>query len=794
MESTSMESTPMGSTPVESTPQPVSQRFRVSLSRDLGLFDVTMIGVGAMIGAGIFGLTGIAAGVAGPVGLLLAFFLNGVVTSMTGLTYAELGSAYPQAGGGYAWVKEGLSRIFGFYAGWISWFSHSVACSLYAVLFGTFFVELLQMAGIPLDGEVLLFGLTTEEVAVKAFAVLVALVFVIINVRGSSETGLIGNIITVFKVVVLGLLVFFGLRAMMNLPNWADNFLRDPSPLPNGIGGVVLAMGLTFVAFEGYEIIAQSGEEVKDPGRNIPRAIFLAIAIVVVIYLAVALVSIGALQQNTGLPNWIYLGENGERAMVETARAIMPYGALIMVLGGLASTMSALNATVYSSSRVSFAMGRDRDLPAIFGRIHSRNKTPYLAIWISGILIMLVAVWLPVADVASGASITFLLLFLMVNIALIRMRKTHPDLKRPFRAPLVPWLQYLSIAAQLVLAIELAKLSPIAWVVTGIWLALGLVVYYQHGAVQEAAKEEDTVLLEETVAAREYSVLLPVANEASARQLARIGALFAQVNHGELFALHVIRVPPQMGVSDGRAFLRQGRPILEEVISTGRTFDIPVRTMLRLGRDVAKSIVEVAREREASLMLLGWPGYTQSKGQAFGTVIDLMSKNPPCDLAVVRLRKTSLPSSIVVPIAGGPNARLALELALTQADAVEQRTGERPEVVALNLIPGDGDKTVREQRRKTLLKELDIEGWPLELRIIPANDIVPGILTAAAGFDQIIIGASEEGVLEQSLFGSIPQRVAEEALTTVIMVKHHDPVKFGVRRWLMASRRSKQLR
>jgi nucleotide-binding universal stress UspA family protein len=147
-----------------------------------------------------------------------------------------------------------------------------------------------------------------------------------------------------------------------------------------------------------------------------------------------------------------------------------------------------------------------------------------------------------------------------------------------------------------------------------------------------------------------------------------------------------------------------------------------------------------------------------------------------------------------VPIAGGPNARLALELALTQADAVEQRTGERPEVVALNLIPADGDETVREQRRKTLLKELDIEDWPLELRIVPANDIVPGILTAAAGFDQIIIGASEEGVLEQSLFGSIPQRVAEEALTTVIMVKHHDPVKFGVRRWLMASRRSKQLR
>ena len=395
-----------------------TKRFQVSLSRDLGLFDVTMIGVGAMIGAGIFGLTGIAAGEAGAVGLLLAFFLNGLVTSMTGMTYAELGAALPQAGGGYAWVKEGLARVFGFYAGWLSWFSHSVACSLYAVLFGTFFIELLELAGLEFGDVVFALGLSVEELAVKVLAAAVALVFITINVRGSSETGLVGNIITVFKIVILGLLVFFGLLALRNIPNWGDNFLHDPSPLPHGIRGVILAMGLTFVAFEGYEIIAQSGEEVKDPGRNVPRAIFLAIAIVVVIYLAVAFVSIGALQQDSGLPNWVYMGENGERAMIETARAIMPYGALLMILGGLASTMSALNATVYSSSRVSFAMGRDRDLPAVFGRIHTRNKTPHWAIWLSGLLIIFMAVLLPIEDVASGASITFLLLFLMVNVAL----------------------------------------------------------------------------------------------------------------------------------------------------------------------------------------------------------------------------------------------------------------------------------------------------------------------------------------------------------------------------------------
>ncbi|MEZ4661219.1 MAG: amino acid permease [Caldilineaceae bacterium] len=534
-----------------------AHRFQVSLSRNLGLFDITMIGVGAMIGAGIFGLTGIAAGVAGPVGLLLAFFLNGALTSLTGLSYAELGAAFPQAGGGYAWVKEGLARIYGFYAGWISWFSHSVACSLYAVLFGTFFVELLELGDLHPGHDILFWGFTATQIWVKIFAVLASLLFIMINVRGSSETGLVGNIVTIFKVIVLGVLVIFGLRALMNMPNWADNFWRDPSPIPNGIGGVILAMGLTFVAFEGYEIIAQSGEEVKDPGRNVPRAIFLAIAIVVVIYLAVAFVSIGALQQDSGLPNWVYMGENGERAMIETARRIMPYGALMMILGGLASTISALNATIYSSSRVSFAMGRDRDLPAVFGRIHPRNKTPHWAVWLSGLLIIFMAVAFPIEDVASGASITFLLLFLMVNISLIRLRTTRPDLVRPFRAPFVPWLQIISIGLQLVLAVELFELSPTAWITTGVWLLLGLLVYSRYGGIEEATKIEDTILLEETVAMRDYSVLLPVANEAVARQLANFGALFAQANRGELFALNVIRVPAQLSVTDGRAFLRR---------------------------------------------------------------------------------------------------------------------------------------------------------------------------------------------------------------------------------------------
>lgn len=765
-----------------------SERFQVSLSRTLGLFDVTMIGVGAMIGAGIFGLTGIAAGEAGPVGLLLAFLLNGVVTSLTGLTYAELGSMYPQAGGGYAWVKLGLARVYGFYAGWLSWFSHSVACSLYAVLFGTFFVELLEMAGMHFGHEPIVYGLTGESIAVKASAVVVGILFALINLRGSSETGLIGNIITVFKVIVLGTLVFFGLKAMLGASDWSgwqSEFLSNPSALPHGFSGVILAMGLTFVAFEGYEIIAQSGEEVKNPERNVPRAIFLAIAVVVVIYLSVAFVSIGALVQDSGLPNWQYLGENGERAMIETARAIMPYGAFIMILGGLASTMSALNATIYSSSRVSFAMGRDRDLPAWFGQIHPKNKTPHLAIVASAVLIIGVAVLLPVTDVASGASITFLLLFLMVNFALIRMRKTHAEMERPFRVPFVPYLQYAAIIIQLILAIELRVLSATAWGFTIVWLLLGIVVYRRYGAVQEAAKEQDLVLLEESVTSRSYSVLVPVSSAPAARSLSQMGALFAQANNGELFGLHVIYVPAQIGITDGRAFLQQGRKVLEEVVSVGQENDIPVRSMIRLGRDVGGSIIDVSRERETSLMVLGWPLQTEPSRRAFGTIFDLLARNPPCDLVVARFRSTALPKRILVPIAGGPNARMALEIALTEADAIKARTGQEVAVQGLHIQRGSAPaETVEHDLRESL----DIVGWPVPIKITTGDDVAATILQEAESFDQIVIGASAEGLLEQGLFGSIPERIGEEAAATVVMVKRHDIVKFGIRRWLQRNR------
>jgi amino acid transporter/nucleotide-binding universal stress UspA family protein len=735
---------------------------KITLTRDLGLFDITMIGVGAMIGAGIFVLTGIAAGHAGPA-LLLAFFLNGLVTLFTAASYAELGAAFPEAGGGYLWVREGLSTYFGFLSGWMSWFAHAVACSLYALGFGTFSARLLRMA------HVSLFNLPDSKLAVL-LAVLAAALFTYINYRGASETGKVGNMVTLAKVIILGILALFGLKTLFGRPDWISEFTPF---LPNGMGGVFMAMGLTTIAFQGYEVIAQSGEEVVNPQRNIPRAIFLAIGIVVVVYMAIAFVLLGAIQTPDGSPSWQFLGQHAEQAVVEASDKLMPYGSMVLLIGGLMSTLSALNATVYSSSRVSFAMGRNRDLPGFFGQVHAVRHTPHWAIFFSGTLIILMSVLLPIQDVASSADIMFLLLFMMVNTSAITLRRRQPDLDRVFRIPLMPFLPLLGIASQLFLSVYLFNLSPIAWYATVIWIAAGTLFYALYARRAEAMPEPVRIIHEEIVAVTEYSVLIPVANATQARLLGILGSAVARDQGGEVFALHVVRVPRQLGITDGRFFLKQGKPILETVIEEARQRDVPVHTMIRLGRTVTNAILGTARERGADLMMLGWPGHTETPEAAFGSVIDLVTKNPPCDLAVVRFRKRELPRCILVPTAGGPHAALAIKLAISQARQFKTETGEDSAITLLYVLLEGADEIAKAWARRMLSDVADRYDYPLTQKVVIAPDVVSGILKEAEKCNLLMIGATGERLFEQRLFGSIPEQVARETTKTVIMTKRY---------------------
>jgi APA family basic amino acid/polyamine antiporter len=237
---------------------------------------------------------------------------------------------------------------------------------------------------------------------------------------------------------------------MYNNPNPMANFADF---LPTGIAGLIAAMGLTFIAFEGYEIIIQTGEEVKNLKRNIPRAIFISLAIVATLYCLLAPVSIGAISPK-GIAAWRFIGECGELGIMKAAETFLPYGTLIVLGGGMVSTLAAPNATTFSSARVAFAMGRHYNLPHKLSSTHPVNRTPHIAIIISGVIMAFMAYAMTLADIAVAAGVIFLLLFTQVNIAAITIRRIYGSkLSYGFKTPFFPVIPIAGIFLKLGLAL-----------------------------------------------------------------------------------------------------------------------------------------------------------------------------------------------------------------------------------------------------------------------------------------------------------------------------------------------------
>jgi len=756
----------------------------VTLSRDLNLFTITMIGVGGMIGAGIFVLTGIAAGVAGPA-LIVAFLLNGLVTSLTAMSYAELGSALPGAGGGYSWVKQALGGTLGFLSGWMSWFAQIVGGSLYALAFGRFAAELLIDAGIPT------FGLDVSALA-SIFMTLVIMAFTYINSVGASETAKVGNILTITKIIILGFLVLFGGLAMARSHLWVDRFTTHF--LDQGFLSIFVAMGLTFIAYEGYEIIAQSGEEVVNPKRNIPRAIFFSIIIAVTIYVLVGFVAIGATVPPENQTAWGYLGEMGEIAVIEVAQQTFPWGigGIILLVSGLISTTSALNAITYSSSRLSFAMGRDSNLPRFFSEIHPRRHTPHRAVVISGALMIAVGWLLPIEDVAAATSMMFLLLFLMVNIAAIVLRRTHPELDRGYKIPFYPIPAVVAIIVNGYLAVQLFQFSANAWYFGIVWVIGGLFMYFTYFSKKEAMEKPKEILLEEVLTSKDYSVLVPVATKEQARILGNIGSVLAAASDGEVLALNVVQVPPQLTLGEGRYFLKEGRAYLDEAIEQAKAHNVPVHTIIRLGRNVATAVRQTALENGSNLIVLGWPGYTNTAGRLFGSVADPIVDNPPTDVAVVRYRKRRPIRRILVPVSGGPNSRRAVKMAVAMALSGENGPAQITVLHVLPPNPRNGERIRGQSAIDYSMEGIDFDR--IDTLMVEGTDPVEAVLRCCDEYDLIVVGATEEPLFKNLLVGTMPERIARGANVSVIMVKRRSgPLQDFVRRAILEPTEPKPL-
>ena len=750
---------------------------QVTFVRGLGFFDATMIGVGAMIGAGIFVLTGVAAGRAGPASIL-AFALNGVVTLMTAMAYAELASSIPEAGGGYSYVKHAFPDVIGFVAGIWLWFAYTVACSLYAAGFGHYSLEFFSFY-FPGTHQ-LLVSVAGPHAAVVMLILFAGVGFIALNVKGAAITGKAENVIVVAKVVVLLVFIVFGIeRIIDDVPAAKAEFTPF---FPLGLGGVFVAMGLTFIAFEGYDLIATVAEEIKNPEKNIPKAIFASLGITMFIYMCVILVSLGAVHAES-MPSWQFLGKYKETAIVRAAAVMMPgVGVFLILMGGVLSTMSALNATVLASSRVAFSMARDGWLPSKIAAIHEKRRTPHVAIISTGAIFLLVAVILPVELLGSAASIMFLLVFAMVNLALIALRRKQPNLHRPYRIPLYPVLPMVGFVINLALAIYQFTFNPVPWLVVAGWTLTGLLLYF--AVFERWVRETGPQMLEvETpppvTKKAQYCVVVPLANPHTVERLIAIAAAIAKPRNGEIIALSVAEVPEQLPIHDGLKLAHHRRPLIRTAKAKAAELGVDLSGDLRVAHSLKDVLLETVKDHNADLLVMGWKGFSQTRDRIFGEITDQMIRHCPCDLAVIK----NIPGKvqrILLATAGGPNAQLGAEF----ARGIAQQQGAS--IDACIVVPAKADKVQENDALERIGKSLDDLDPDKEMgrHIVKSDSIAAGIAKASREFDMVVIGAAPVKPFKFSIAGEIPEKVSRYSPKSVMLVRRWDGPVTGLFRKL----------
>ncbi|MDW0139497.1 MAG: amino acid permease, partial [Nitrososphaeraceae archaeon] len=513
-------------------------------------------------------------------------------------------SAMPEAGGGYLWVREGLPRPNAFISGWMAWLAHIIAGSLYAVSFASFLTGLLDMTNLSYD--LLLLNIIPIE---KLIAVAAIAAFTYINFKGTSETGKTGVVVTIIQLGLIFILIAGGLWVMNGHPNWEMNFSDF---VPMGIGGIVAAMGLTFIAFEGYEVIVQTGEEVKNPRRNIPRAIFISLTAVVILYCLIAFVSIEAIFP-AGIQSWKYIGDGGELGIMKAGELILPYGAFIVLGGGLISTLAALNATTFSSARVAFAMGRNYNMPNQLSAIHRKNKTPYIAILISGIIMAIMAFGLPLEQIAVAAGVIFLLLFTQVNMAVITIRRIYGDkLDYGFKTPFFPVIPIIGIFLKLGLAIFLLFTQPLSWAITIVWVVIGFFVYRMYTFRKEIEHYAPIVTSEGDLERKDYRILIPYTPEDPDRLL-KYAIRVAKENIGEINILRVITVPKQTPLSAGTGYAETARKSFEPLDKLIDKENILNHYLVRISHDASEAILATVEEQKIDLLITDFEMFRNSK-------------------------------------------------------------------------------------------------------------------------------------------------------------------------------------
>ncbi len=454
------------------------------------------------------------------------------------------------------------------------------------------------------------------------------------------------------------------------------------------------------------------------------------------------------------------------------------FGVAVIVFGGLLSTMSALNATIMASSRVAFSMARDRWLPEPVARIHPERRTPHVAIFVTGVILLAMALTLPIEAVGSAASLIFLLTFAMVNLSVIVLRRKAPEIPRRYRVPFYPVVPILGIVLNVALALYQFTFQPVAWYVTIGWIVAGLLLYYAYFEKRAAAvKPQVLEAPPRPTVPSENTVIVPIHNPDTAGILLEYAHAIAQARRRSLVAFSVVEVPRQLPIHEGLRFAHHREAILKAARDYAGAHRMKVDTDLVVAHHASDGILAGARRYGADVLVMGWKGYTNTRDRIFGEVTDQVLRHAPCDVAVLKSTRKEPPRRCLFPTAGGPHARLAAEWLNALAPAFGMS------VTACYVVSPDATAEERREAERWIaktLERLEVE-VPVEHKVIEAKSIAGGIAKESRDYDLVVLGAAREPFWSQLIFGEIPEKVARYSPADVLVVKRYEG---HVRSWL----------
>lgn len=435
------------------------------LRRTMTLWQLTLFSVGATLGTGIFVILGQAVPKAGPA-VVAAFVLAAVTALFSALSYAELAGTIPVSGSSYSYAYATLGELVAWVCGWCLMLEYAVSVAAVAVGWGEYLNHFLQdLFGWELPASII-HSPGDQGGVINLTAILIVVLATWLLLRGASESATANVIFVMIKIAVL---VFFCVVAFtaFNTGNLAPF-------APMGVAGITAAASQVFFSYIGFDAASTAGEEAKNPRRDLPLAIILSLVIVTIVYVAVALAAVGAMPWQQFDPNTT----EASLALIADLATGSTWAGIIISFGAVIAIASVVLTVLYGQTRILFAMSRDGLIPKIFEKVNPRRQVPVANTLIVAAFVSVLAGFIPLGQLAEATSIGTLFAFAIVNVGVLVLRRTRPDLPRSFRTPFFPITPILGV---IFCVIVMLGLAGVTWLAFAIWMLVGLLAYFLYG-------------------------------------------------------------------------------------------------------------------------------------------------------------------------------------------------------------------------------------------------------------------------------------------------------------------------